>query len=170
MNRFRSWLPLTAAGRQSVWFCLRSMSIRCGLLRTARGRGYRFGNRRTPRLSALRRSIGAAPRSPEPVRWGAGTGCLSHSDGQQPTQPVEGFSAPLQGRRYQVSGQLPAMVSAYRTGERLAPHLPRNRNHRSMHTICKLSLEKRRKEQEARHSSVSVPATPPNPESKNNEE
>ena len=32
MNRFRSWLPLTAAGRQSVWFCLRSMSIRCGLL------------------------------------------------------------------------------------------------------------------------------------------
>ena len=33
-----------------------------------------------------------------------------------------------------------------------------------------IKFEKRRKEQEARHSSVSVPATPPNPESKNNEE
>ena len=61
----------------------------------------------------LRRSAWGSPRSVEPVQWGAGARCLSHPDGQQPTQPVEAVPASLQRRRNKVSRQLPAMVPAH---------------------------------------------------------
>ena len=67
------------------------------------------GHRAYPPCAA---STWGAPRSVEPVRWGAGARCLSHSDGQQSTQPVEEFPAALPRRRNQISRQLPAMVPA----------------------------------------------------------
>ncbi len=108
--------------------------------RTRHGRGYRAGERWSPSLSTLRRRYGCPPRSAQPVWRRAGSGRLSHSDGEQPTQPIEGFVAALPRHRDQISRQLPAMVSTHRTGERLVTHLSCSRNRQVMHTICKLSL------------------------------